>query len=407
MINIHLRSLNILTMMLGLLFSHTAAAQKIQVTSADPASGIQGTSADYIVEITGNGFGDDIDEVIFLLPCDEEGCDDNTGGISQKPFTVKSNKKITVPINLLNAEIADFDIRVSSSTRGRGGKGTTFRALKLFKVKPKPKSGFSLHDITTEYTGLAWEEAFQPGDPDFPPGWENWTDNTLSQIPRPCFVGVHLVDPPSGGRYDCSYEDEEGGMISIDLAGIKALYEEDIQSEKDIWVAVTSGKKTPPNPEFCELLNRWEEFPNDVLPGDRLPLEFGTHWYAINFMQGCTDIDCHVGISHQSYNGDPPKQGPIQLHPFHDLDELRLPTGMDALPDVGRLIVKTWATGVPAPDDYNAFIQPQTLEIEGLEIRFGNTKNGAVLAACRTLEGTVGGVFLETCPDPFGCDYDK
>jgi len=395
----HHRLIGALIILLGLVASNAALAQKIQVTYADPPSGIQGNPDDLAVEIFGDGFDDDIDEVIFLLPCDRKGCEDDTGGIEVKGWTVNSGKKITVPIDLEKAELGDFDIRVSSSTRGRGGKGTTFRGIKLFNVKLKPKSGFSLHDITAEYTGLAWEDAF-PDPNNLPPGWDNWTENTLDETPRPCFVGAQLVDPPSGGRYDCSYEDEEGGMISIDLAQIKASYGD------DIWVPIKSGKKTPPNPEFCDLLNRWGEFPRDDELSVGEPLEFGTHWYKINFNEGCSDdVDCHIGIHHQSYNGNAPGQGVIQLHPFTDLTQSRLPEGMDALPDVGRLVVKTWATGVPASDDHNAFIQPQTLDIEGFQIRFHNTKNSAVIALCSTLDGTVDGVVLETLPcDPLGCE---
>ena len=93
------------------------------------------------------------------------------------------------------------------------------------------------------------------------------------------------------------------------------------------------------------------------------------------------------------------------MHPFHDLTQSRLPPGMEDLPDVGRLVVKSWATGVPALDDFNAFIQPQILEIEGFQIRFHNTRNSAVLALCSTLDGTVDRVVLETLPcDPLGCE---
>jgi hypothetical protein len=395
----HHRLTGILILLLGLAACHTTmAARQVKVSSADPSEAPQGTTT-LVVTINGSGFDTTpgaVEALNFLLPCNTDICT-NTGGVTVRPgWVVKSTKKITATIDIAEDAVVEFrDIEVKM-TRGRGGKGTT-----LFKVQAstKPKGGFSLPDITVEYTGLAWEEAFQPGGPDFPPGWENWTDNTLSSIPRPCFINVHLVDPPTGGRYDCDYEDAIGGRISIDLTGIQGL-------NSDIWVAVNSGNKAPPNPEFCELLNRWEEFPKDVLSVDRLPLEFGTYWYTINFMEGCTDSDCHIGISHQSFNGEVSRRGGgIQLHPFYDLSLSRLPEGMATLPDVGRLIVKTWATGVPAPDDYNAFTQPQSLAIEGYEIRFGNTKNGAILAACRTLEGTVGGVVLETCPDPFGCEY--
>ena len=157
----HHRLIGILILLLGLIASHVALAQKIQITYADPPWGIKGTE-ELVVEIFGSGFGNDIDEVKFLLPCDRKGCDDNEGGIAVVGWTVNSDKKITAPINLKIAELGDFDIRISSSTRGRGGKGTTFRALKLFNVKLKPKSGFAMDDITSEYSGLVLEEFFQP-----------------------------------------------------------------------------------------------------------------------------------------------------------------------------------------------------------------------------------------------------
>jgi hypothetical protein len=391
----HHRLIGILILLLGLAASHTALAEDIVITSVLPDEAAQGTLD--TIKIHGSGFDKRIKAVKFLLPCtpDPEPCTGTDGGITVTEFKVDDRLNITATIDISEtAELGKFYIAM---TRGRGGKGTTFKSGNLFEVKLRPKSGFSLHDITAEYTGLVSEEAFQPGDDGFPAGWVNWTTNTLLETPRYCLINVHLVDPPTAGRYDCDYEGADGGRISIDLAGIEEAIGE------MPWVAVKSGKKTPPNPEFCELLNRWDEFPDDVLSENRLPLEFGAYRYTINFMEGCTVSDCHIGISHQSYNGNASGQGAIELHPFHDLTQSRLPVDMEALPDVGRLIVKTWATGVPASDDYNAFIQPQTLAIEGFEIRFGSTKNGAVLAACRTLVDTVNDVVLQTCPDPPGC----
>lgn len=380
-----------LLLFLGVTGAGPAIAQDPVVDSATPSSAIQGT-LDLNVEIAGSNFGRGA-VVRFLESCTPpDPCVEvDARGVAVGNPKVKGSTKIEVKVNISeDAYVGDIDIQVE--LKGRKGKGTT-----LFKVQAstKPKGGFSLNDITVEYTGLAWEEAFQPGDPDFPPGWENWTDNTLDSIPRPCFINVHLVDPPTAGRYDCDYEDAIGGRISIDLAEIKELY-------GITWVAVDSGNKTLPYPEFCDLLNRWDEFPrNDA----KLPLEFGTYWYKINFLEGCTDSDCHIGISHQSFNGEVSRRGgEIQLHPFYDLSLSRLPVGMEALPDIGRLIVKSGATGVPAPNDNNAFTQSQTLVIEGLEIRFGSPKNGAILADCKTEPGTVGGVVLKTCPDPFECE---
>jgi len=130
MSNNHHNLKSILILVLGLLASSTVLAQKISVNSATPAVGDQGTiSLD--VEIAGNGFDDTVTDVDFLLPCATEPCTD-TGGIVVEEFTVQGRKKILARISLVEAQLADFDIRVRAS-RGRGGKGTT-----LFKVQLKP-----------------------------------------------------------------------------------------------------------------------------------------------------------------------------------------------------------------------------------------------------------------------------
>ena len=129
--NMHLRLLNILLLVLGFAVSPTALAQKIQVNSANPASTVQGTF-NLDVDIAGGGFDNTIDVVEFLLPCDVEPCTD-TGGITvkQNSIRVHSRKKLTVNIDVPeNTVVADFDIAVRSTFRGRGGKGTT-----LFSVK--------------------------------------------------------------------------------------------------------------------------------------------------------------------------------------------------------------------------------------------------------------------------------
>ena len=131
--NMHLRLLNILLLVLWFAVSPTALAQKIQVNSTNPASAVQGTF-NLDVEIAGGGFDDTIDVVEFLLPCDVEPCTD-TGGITvkQNSIRVHSRKKLTVNIDVPeNAVVADFDIAVRSTFRGRGGKGTT-----LFSVQAK------------------------------------------------------------------------------------------------------------------------------------------------------------------------------------------------------------------------------------------------------------------------------
>jgi hypothetical protein len=157
--NLQLRLISIFMLALGLTVSHLALAQPIKVSSANPNTATQGT-VNLDVEIGGNGFDSEVDSVLFLLPCipEEEPCDD-TGGIEVNNFTVDGRRKITANIDIaVDAEVADFDIEVrSTSGGGRGGKGTT-----LFSVHAKGGGGtgstlsarFCLN-MTDESPGLA------------------------------------------------------------------------------------------------------------------------------------------------------------------------------------------------------------------------------------------------------------
>jgi hypothetical protein len=125
--NAHLRLIRIFIITMALLATHSAPAQEVLVTSADPAEALQGT-LDLEVTIGGSGF-DNSAAVEFLVT----GTTD-PGGIIVKNVKVRGPKKIIVNVDVLDdAEVADFDIEVQMSG-GRGGKGTT-----LFSVQAKPK----------------------------------------------------------------------------------------------------------------------------------------------------------------------------------------------------------------------------------------------------------------------------
>ena len=95
----------------------TAWAQ-VQVTSAEPASTVQGTiSLD--VTVNGNGF-DSSAAVRFLVT----GTND-TGGITVKNVSVRGSKKLVATIEVADTAVVNkFDIEVALSG-GRKGKGTT------------------------------------------------------------------------------------------------------------------------------------------------------------------------------------------------------------------------------------------------------------------------------------------
>jgi len=133
---------------LGLAASNTALGQDIVIDSANPNELDQGMLAQDI-DIGGNGFDKTVKQVQFLLHCDpgDSSCTDDPGGITVNSFKVNSSKKITANIDISDTAVAgNFDIAVT--TRGRGGKGTTFRsAVKLFSVRTKPNETLVNCDI--------------------------------------------------------------------------------------------------------------------------------------------------------------------------------------------------------------------------------------------------------------------
>jgi len=289
------------------------------------------------------------------------------------------------------AFLGDYDIEVYDlSMSGRMGKGTT-----MSKVQAKATGEFSLNDIWVSYFSLrAWEEdeeGYQDRD------WfdsETWVNHSLSlEIPRPCYVGFN-GNPPSAGRYDCDYEDNIGGMMSIDLAGIAAD-----RGAAVVWtVPQNHNRKTYPG--FCDLLNRWTEW---KVPEE--PLSIGTlKWYNITFSEGCFKWYCPVKVHTQSYSGRT-KNGYIQLHQFRNLTSL--PEGIDDLPDVGQLHVNgyteaDWAVNFPGDGELNVFTEPQILPIDRFEIKFFGDRHLNVLATCETVPGALSDSYVEFLTVPQG-----
>jgi hypothetical protein len=144
--NIHLLLTSIFILGFGLAASNTVLAQDMEVNSADPAMAEQGT-LNLDVEIAGDGFDSQVNVVEFLLPCEAEPCTD-TGGVTVKDFTVRGRKKIIANIDVSDdATVAEFDIKVhSTSGGGRGGKGTT-----LFRVQEKDNGGGSGSTLSAEF----------------------------------------------------------------------------------------------------------------------------------------------------------------------------------------------------------------------------------------------------------------
>jgi hypothetical protein len=105
------------------------AHAQVKVTSADPASAIQGTvSLD--VTVNGSGFDSTAKAKFFVTGTSE------TGGITVRKTVVKGTKQIIATIDVADAAVVNkFDIEVTLSS-GRKGKGTT-----LFTVLKKAVAG--------------------------------------------------------------------------------------------------------------------------------------------------------------------------------------------------------------------------------------------------------------------------
>lgn len=112
------------------------AFAQVQVTSADPASAIQGTVS---LDVTINGSGFDSSAAVnFVVAGTAE-----TGGITVKKVSVRSSKRLIATIDVADTAIVNkFDIEVTLSS-GRKGKGTT-----LFTVLRKANDPCDIADIS-------------------------------------------------------------------------------------------------------------------------------------------------------------------------------------------------------------------------------------------------------------------
>lgn len=136
---------NIFLLTLGLALLNTAAAQEMKIDSANPPDAEQGAS-NKPVDIIGSGFDGTVIDVRFILHCNKKNCPD-TGDIVVNDFVVDSETLIKTDISvLLEAPIADYDITVTSS-RGRGGKGTTYKGVNKFSVKTRPNQNIVSCDV--------------------------------------------------------------------------------------------------------------------------------------------------------------------------------------------------------------------------------------------------------------------
>lgn len=144
----HYNLTGILFLLLTLIPAPTVLAQDITIDSADPSSTEQGTFGQPI-SIRGSGFDKSVKEVKFLIHCEEANCVDDPGGIMVTGFSIISDKEITATIDVSeSARLSQFD--VAMSTRGRGGKGTTFRSAAIFEVTLRPNQQLVLCDELLE-----------------------------------------------------------------------------------------------------------------------------------------------------------------------------------------------------------------------------------------------------------------
>jgi len=136
----HLNLTGVLAVLLALAAVQTSQAQDIgiDIDSAEPNTTEQGTFGQAI-SIKGDGFDNSVREVRFLVHCDPQdpNCVDDPGGITVTGFSVNSATEIAATIDVSDsARLSKFDIAIT--TRGRGGKGTTFRSAAIFEVTLRP-----------------------------------------------------------------------------------------------------------------------------------------------------------------------------------------------------------------------------------------------------------------------------
>lgn len=123
-----------ITLMSLVLVPAGIAMAQVQVTSADPASAVQGTVS---LDITINGSGFDSSAAVkFLVAGTSE-----TGGITVKKVIVRSAKRLIATIDVADTAIVNkFDIEVTLSS-GRKGKGTTLFTVLRKTIDPCTVAG--------------------------------------------------------------------------------------------------------------------------------------------------------------------------------------------------------------------------------------------------------------------------
>ena len=156
-----------LILLLGITHQGALMAQDMTVISANPSHGEQGES-NVPIDIVGTGFDESIDKVSFKLPCNKKTCPDSDDitvmVIKIEPTLIQAQINISE-----TAPTATFDIAVRS-TRGRGGKGTTYKGEGLFTVKLRPNQDiYACDDFLENPLGTCNCQFVWNGDPSFRP----------------------------------------------------------------------------------------------------------------------------------------------------------------------------------------------------------------------------------------------
>lgn len=126
------------------------------VFSASPDMALQGTD-NLDVEIIGDNFDKSIDSLEFIALCSDssEPCS-NPGWVRVNRFVVRGKNKIIANIDVpvtedpLPLSYQGHDVQVRSSTRGRGGKGTTLFKVQAGSVSPSECN----YDFDAEFDDL-------------------------------------------------------------------------------------------------------------------------------------------------------------------------------------------------------------------------------------------------------------
>jgi hypothetical protein len=184
-------------------------AQTVDVTSADPATGEQGSS-NLDVTIGGKGF-DNSAEVRFLVTTTE-----NPGGITVNHVNYVRKNKLIANIDIADdADVAEFDIEVTlRSAPDRGGKGTT-----LFRVSKKVASRIATLDITYEFGSL--------------------TDGLCTESPKCVSSTIRATGLIECGEISCEFKANADD----------ALFE--LPSSLRNLLFATEWRRTPLNPDMC------------------------------------------------------------------------------------------------------------------------------------------------------------